>query len=378
MALKILFICGSLEAGRDGVGDYVRRLSLEITRHGHQVALAAINDRHISEVQKSTIESDSRNIQLLRLPEAQPENDRFARLQQWLDEVNPDWISLQFVPFSFNRKGLIFGLAKKLDVLGKGRKWHIMFHELWVGMDAESSKKELLWGMVQRYLDKELLKVLKPAVVHTHTGVYKKQLERLGADTTLLPLFSNIPVRFSEQVNGKLAGGYSETGEVDLVIFGGIHSGAPIVSLAKEAAGYEKSNGLKIRLVIIGKSGNEQLNWINEWKAAGLTALPLGEQTEEKVSELLAAARFGIFTTPIALVEKSGSVAAMREHGVQLLCVARPWNPRKISVESNPFGIQEYKEGNLGGFFKAKPDFSFLPVLTGVAEQFIANLKRVY
>jgi len=378
MGLKILFICGSLEAGRDGVGDYVRRLSLQIIQHGHQVALAAFNDRHISEVQKSTIKTDKGDILMLRLPEAQQENDRLSMLRQWVNEIDPDWLSLQFVPFSFQRKGLIFGLTKKLEAVGKGRKWHIMFHELWVGMDVESGNKELVWGMVQRYLDKHLLNVLKPAVVHTHTGVYKKQLEVLGTHAILLPLFSNIPVSSAEKIAGKLENGAKVTTDIDVVIFGGIHTGAPIAALAKEVAAYEKEKGLKIRLVIIGKSGNEQLNWINEWKSAGLTVLPLGEQTEEKVSELLADAKFGIFTTPIALVEKSGSVAAMREHGLQLLCVSRSWNPRNMKMEKNPFGIQEYKEGNLEQFFEAKPDFTFLPVLTGVAEQFITNLKQVY
>jgi len=375
--MKILFICGSLEPGRDGVGDYIRRLSLEIIRHGHQVALTAINDRHVQEVQKDTIESVYGKISIFRLPEIVREESKIPLLEKWITEQDPDWLSLQFVPFSFHRRGLIFGLAGKLKSLGKGRKWHIMFHELWVGMDQESGQKQRAWGIVQRYLNKNLIKVLGPVIIHTHTGIYKKQLEKLGATVQLLPLFSNIPVSYAADVQEKINTDYSYKNEADLVIFGGIHTGAPIQQLAQDAADYARSKDVVIRLVIIGKSGMEQQRWINEWTAVGLPTLPLGEQTEENVSRLLSKATYGIFTTPIALVEKSGSVAAMREHGVQLICVSREWSPRNMIVEENPFGIQEYKKGNLEAFFKSKADFSCLPTLPKIAEQFITNLKVI-
>ena len=32
--MKIVFICGCLEPGKDGVGDYTRRLSAELIDHG--------------------------------------------------------------------------------------------------------------------------------------------------------------------------------------------------------------------------------------------------------------------------------------------------------------------------------------------------------
>ena len=375
--MKILFICGSLEPGRDGVGDYIRRLSLEIVRHGHQVALTAINDRHIQELQKDIIECADGNIVMLRLPELLAENNKIELLEQWINEQDPDWLSLQFVPFSFHRRGLIFGLAKKLKSLGRGRKWHIMFHELWVGMDEESGQKQRGWGIVQRALNKNLLKVLKPVKINTHTGVYKKQLEKLGAKVELLPLFSNIPVSCAADVETKLNRDDSYKHKADLLIFGGIHTGAPIHQLAKEAAEYASSNNIELRLVVVGKSGKEQQFWIDEWNAAGLPALPLGQQTEANVSNLLAAAKYGIFTTPIALVEKSGSVAAMREHGMHLICVSRKWNPRNIAVGKNPFGIQEYEEGNFELFLKSQPDFSYVPTLPAIAKQFITNLKVI-
>jgi len=373
--LKILFICGSLEPGRDGVGDYVRRLSLEVLRQGHQVSLAAINDRHITSTIKSAIEIDNCTIPIFRVPSVIKNVEKITLIQEWVTIQDPDWLSLQFVPFSFEKRGLFFGLAKSLKTLGKHRKFHIMFHELWVGMDEESGNKELLWGIAQRYLIKNLLNTLKPKIVHTHVEIYKKHLEKLNSTVELLPLFSNIPVCNPNAIADKLTHSNEDVSDIDLIIFGGVHSGAPIAQLALEAAAYSKRHSTQIRLVVIGKGGTEQTNAIKVWEDAGLKAINLGEQSEQKVSELLTDAQYGIFTTPIGLVGKSGSVAAMREHGLHLLCVSRRWNPRGIDVMNNLFNIQEYKEGCLDSFFSTAPDLTWLPTLTKITEQFILNLN---
>src|ERR1022692_2576923 len=45
---------------------------------------------------------------------------------------NPNWVSLQFVPFGFHPKGLPFGLPRHLMSIIGSRPLHWMFHELWV------------------------------------------------------------------------------------------------------------------------------------------------------------------------------------------------------------------------------------------------------
>lgn len=375
--MRIIFICGCLEPGRDGVGDYTMRLSLDLVRMGHQVAVASINDHYVKEVKDGLYQDTGLDIPILRLPSSLKEKAELELLQNWIEKFNPDWLSLQYVPFSFDPRGLIFGLAKRLKTVGRGVKWHFMLHELWVGMDAESSQKEFFWGKAQRYLAGALHKKLKPSVVHTHTELYKKQLEGLGIQVNLLPLFSNIPVVDAEKVNQKLEKKIQAEHTIEIVIFGGIHAGAPIQQLASEAKAYGTARGIKLKLVIVGRSGAEQLHWVKEWEAAGLEIEQLGEQSAERVSEILAQARFGIFTTPIALVEKSGSVAAMREHGIHLLCVSRPWNPRSVKLELNPYHIMQYEEGKLDEFLGISPDFSYMPTLPKVAEQFISNLLNV-
>jgi len=371
--MKIIFLCGALEPGRDGVGDYVRCLSAELIRQGHHIAAAGINDSHISEMQNSGLQGPA-ELSVLRLPSVLAEEDRIALLRVFIDSFDPEWISLQFVAFSFHPKGLTFGLANKLITAGNGRKWQIMFHELWVGMSAEASRKEALWGKVQLLLIKSMIRKIQPLIIHTQSHLYKKQLERIGSSPVLLPLFSNIPVSYPERIKAKISRRIEIHKKISVVIFGGIHVGGPITQLAKEAKAYAEKHALDLELVVLGRNGREQQRWVKEWEDAGLSITQMGEQTAEKVSEILTEYDFGIFTTPIALVEKSGSVAAMREHGIHLLCVSREWNPAGIHMADNPYGITAYKAGSLAAFFEQQPDFSYIPTLSVVAKQFISNL----
>jgi len=366
--MKILFLCGSFEPGRDGVGDYTRRLAEELLRIGHQVAVAAIDDKHITTEVRTKL--DDNKVMVLRMPTTYSEDSRLKHVEKFIQEFNPDWLSLQFVPFSFDPKGLNFGLAKKLAVVSKGFKWHIMFHELWVGMSEDSSLKESIWRMLQQMLIRKTLRRLQPGMVHTHTSTYKKYLEKMYDKVMLLPLFSNIHVVHPLVIEKKAMGKTVAKKSIRLVLFGGIHAGAPIKDFAAEAKAYSAAHGQEIELVIVGRSGVEQ------WKAAGLALTDMGEQSAERVSEILEESFYGIFTTPLALVEKSGSVAAMREHGIHLLCISRPWVPRGVKAEGNPFGILPYYKGGLSLFLESKPDFNVLPTLPAVAKQFIADLTN--
>src|SRR5690606_237249 len=85
-------------------------------------------------------------IPTLRLPLHLTKLERCNRAKNWIDSNNPEWLSLQFVPYSFSKRGVPFSIHKQLLHIGGERKWHMMVHELWIGMDTESSKKEILIG----------------------------------------------------------------------------------------------------------------------------------------------------------------------------------------------------------------------------------------
>lgn len=347
--MKIIFICGSLEPGRDGVGDYIRRLSNSMIRNGHEVAVLAINDRYRQTPFKGIQFSEEVALPVFRLPSNYSLSVCTRIAAGWINEIDPDLLSLQFVPFAFHTKGLPLFLTRALVKIAGNRKWHIMFHELWVGMDKESPQKHLLLGIIQQKLIRTMIKSLRPVLVHTQTRLYQQQLDKLGVTAHLLPLFSNIPVAFAATSEEKRS-----EDEVSMVLFGSIHPGAPVTELAKEAAWYAKRNKKRVCLILLGNCGEEKHKWIRSWESEGLPVKDIGECSEETISEVLSQSSAGISTTVTDLVEKSGSVAAMLAHGLPVLNVSRTWSPRGIKPYPTPPGVFRFHEGVLDLCFSGK------------------------
>ena len=347
--MKILFICSSFEPGRDGVGDYARRLSQELVRQGHEADILALHDRHLETEQLlDRLGNDGKGIEVLRLSSRFSWRKRMSLAKVFVQNCSPDWISLQFVLFGFQDKGLPFGLASRLKRLGRGRNWHIMFHELWVGMDCEASTKFRVLGHLQWYLIQSILRKLNPRLIHTHTQIYRLQLKKMGFEAQLLPLFGNIPADWQKLGSA----GRQDGNDLRIVIFGGIHSGAPVVEFAEELARYSHHACLPVVVIFVGHNGKEQEHWISVFQQANLRVEVLGEQPAERLTEIFLSSTYGIVTTPSLLAEKSGVVAALREHHLSLLCVARQWSPRGIRTDALSSGLATYESGSLSAFLE--------------------------
>ncbi|HEX9150897.1 MAG TPA: hypothetical protein VF842_02380, partial [Flavobacterium sp.] len=281
--MKIIFICGSLEAGRDGVGDYVRCLACEFIRQGHIATAISINDKYVGESLNEIQSVEGTDISVLRIAASGNLSYRFLRAKKWIDEVDPDWISLQFVPFSFNSKGIPFRFCKQIASLGLYRNWHIMFHELWVGMDKSPPFKHIILGWLQQHLIRSLIRKLKPKYIHTQSRFYQHQLNLIGVNPGYLPLFSNILKGNSHKLT-LLKEFKPDFREIKLVLFGSIHPGAPVNLLAFEAFKYSIKNRVEICLVFLGLCGSEQDHWMTIWKSYGLKVKLMGEQPQETIS----------------------------------------------------------------------------------------------
>ena len=371
--MKILFIVASLEPGRDGVGDYTRILAGALSKLGHTIILLSLNDQFVTKEIAGKQNADTFNLDVIRIPSCFNESMRFKNAKAWITLFNPEWISLQFVIFSFHKKGLPFKLCNQLKVLVEGRKFHIMFHELWVGMTKDSGKKMLLWGWVQKQIIRNLLLKLKPLLIHTQTQIYQAQLIKLGFPTMYLPLFGNIPV--IDQNSSVTPFDKSPINEISFVLFGSIHPGAPVETLVNDLANYTKEFNVPVSLKVMGRSGTEQDRWVRIWKSAGLKIEMLGELSAENVSRNLSSSTLGITTTPIALAEKSGTIAAMKEHGLKVLCVSLPWQERHSLRFAAPVGIMEYNGYNINEILNCKIKLPVNSPIKKIAKQLVEDFK---
>lgn len=367
--MKIMFLCGSVESGKDGVGDYTRRLAGELIRQGHHCGIIAIMDKGVQETIEELQYSEHTNIHVLRLPFKKGFLLNCKEAKGWIDTFDPDWISLQYVPFSFHPKGLPFGLGLAINKLIKGRKLHIMFHELWVGMNTEATFKFRIWGMLQSSMIRSFVKKLNPLSIHTQTKLYQMQLDKIEVVASLLPLFSNIKVLNSSS-------NLKNPKHLRFIVFGAIHPGAPIKAFAKEVAEYAINEKLKISFTFIGRCGEEQNNWAAIFHSFKLEVTILGELSTEQISKELSQASIGIVNTPLHLIEKSGANAAMKEHGLAVICLSHNWTPRGVRLNYDYQKRHQFKSGDIINLLNNKEPVTEI-ILFNTANSFINTIKSL-
>ncbi len=265
------------------------------------------------------------------MPAASRWADRLPAAQNWLDQHAADWLSLQFVPYGFHRKGVVEGLGVKLADLGGRRRWHVMFHELWIGAEQGARLRHRVIGWAQRRAVLSLVDSLSPAMIHTSSSVYRALLASAGARAAVLPLCGNIPV--SEDADaGWFAGEVDRLGAPAEVtasradcwwfgLFGSLHpvwSPEPLFGYLEDAAG---RTGRRPCIASVGRLGPGESLWraMQARYADRFFFAALGERSAAEVSAFLRSIDFGIATTPWQLIGKSGTVAAMLDHGLPVI-----------------------------------------------------------
>jgi hypothetical protein len=371
--MNILFICGSLEPGQDGVGDYTRRLACELKRQGNNTSIISLFDHKVQKTADEIQLSDGIEISVLRIPTSSSTDIRRCEAKKWIEHFNPCFTSLQFVIFSFHKKGLPSGLGSFLKSIGSGLRWHLMLHELWVGMPMDASKSHVLWGWLQRKIIFKLIRKLSPEIIHTQSKLYTAQLEMHGFKPSYLPLFSNIPYGGNPSLKLVQKG----TDHISLIIFGTIHPNAQVEQLIEEVQLYSKNEGKPISMTLIGRCGQEEDSWLNKWQSNNLTIHRLGDQSAQTVSDSLRKASIGICTAALAMVDKSGTVAAMRDHGLPIICISKPWNARGIPFITLPKGIFEFRPGCIKHCLTFAPDSIRSYSVSDVAHKFLNSLLKI-
>jgi hypothetical protein len=328
--MRILFLCSSQEAARDGVGDYVRALAGACLHRGHSCAVIALHDPHVEKVVELTGIATG-GMSLLRLPTTLDWPGRLERARAFTATFRPDWISLQFVAYGFNGRGLIFRVADIFQKLTAGFRLHLMFHELWIGEGPPPPLRHRLTGILQRIGIKRMVARLNPQTVTTTNPFYQSLLKQAGIPATLLPLFGNIPVAPSapklvlpaklEEVLTAPDPDSAQTWWIGL-FFGTLHpewQSKPLLPRLLNAARQARK---RICLVLVGRAGAKgEALWrdLGRHYASDISLVDLGAQSPEVISTLLQISDFGITTTPWQLLGKSGTVAAMLDHGLPVL-----------------------------------------------------------
>jgi len=324
--VRILFVCGGLEVGRDGVGDYTRRLALELVNQGCSASMLALNDPHLVGNQTS-LSNDGDSVNSLRLSSNSPWSKRLALARSFVQSEDPDYLSLQFVPFSFDPRGLCGRLAADLKDIGGGRPWHVMCHELWIDSAFPLPLKHRFLGLLQRPQVRKLMHRLGPRLVHTQLAYYQRMLAGIGVQSDLLPLHGNIPVASNREEGRHWLAGKIGASPDDFVagFFGDILPTIDERCLERYVAQASESQG-RLWLLSAGRlsSGGASRWKLVEAVCAGRASVKaLGPLPEEDVTRYLSALDEGLTGYPPELAGKSGAVASMVEHGLAVRPLGR-------------------------------------------------------
>jgi hypothetical protein len=321
--MKIVFICGSLEPGRDGVGDYVRRLAGWLSTQGHSIGAISLNDHHVTAETTTTQQMDEVAVQVMRIPAKWSAEKRFNRAHDLIKSLNPDWLSLQFVIFAFNARGIPVSLPRQLSAMVCGRRWHIMFHELWLGESSDDALKDKMRGWLQKRIIRHLLLQLKPTVISTSTSFFQHCLRGIGADSIKIPVFSNLPLGTVKgtKLYHQLPVVVTNTRKKYIIasFFGNVAQEAGLEDKIALLVGLTEKSGKKLMITHIGRSSNiKALFQKLETKVNALFYIH-GEQSDQDIADYFRHIDLGLSTYPKILFEKSGAIASMLHNNLPVV-----------------------------------------------------------
>lgn len=322
--MKLIFICGSLTEGKNGVGDYTRALATELQEAGHDCLLLSVNDELSASEARGRLRLERRQAGL-QSPRIQTE------LLQLIQSWQADWISLQFVPYAYDPYGLVGSLRTWIAKVRKHAKLHILFHELWIQSQRGLRLKQHVLARVQKHLLIRAIRDWNPDRIDTTIPKYQEQLQQAGFVAALLPIFGNIPIQPIPGQNSKDASTdgpipYAPYAPSDqrVIIFPfsqskeweGVHFVEELCRLAEQA-----SHTLKI--VQVGRSRAFDTHWPAIRESVERRGWPcelLGEISAADISRELHLADVGASPANLDLAMKSGGVVSMLEHGLPVIC----------------------------------------------------------
>lgn len=338
--LRLAFLVGCLEPGSDGVGDYTYTLAKHLCQTGHTCLIIALKDTfivqpsvhpqplgyHQPSVYKSAHAHPSLSyIRFRNIMEHQPDFE--AAVQGF----QPDLISLQFVPYAFDTKGLPFFLGPLLKPLAKTYPIHIMMHELWIGFEPSAPFKHKCLGYIQKWCIQDILTKTKPIAIHTHSSLYKHYLSQLYSNVALLPLFSPIQRNCTAPVNQSLNALLQKKGhrlplkDRDPLwvfsLFGTLHPEWPPEPLIPMLIELSKKQHTAILILHFGHIGRGEALWqamVERYQPA-CSFVKLGPLAPADISTILENTHFSIATSPLHLLEKSSSALTFLDWGCPLI-----------------------------------------------------------
>lgn len=313
--MKICFLCGSIEPGKNGVGDYARRLAGELIRSGHEAYLVGLEETELNAPIETEQQDEGTPVPTHRWPVSDSWKKRFEALEQLLAQTAPTHLSVQFVPYAFDPRGLPFAFSNRLLKLKTSARWHFTIHELW-HQSAEMTGKQRIISYLQSRIIRRLLRSASPAPVHTSLERYQKLLADMQVPSKCLPIFSNIqPLTTPPAL---IPTGEAPRTQIHAAFFSQctIQPAVADFVVAFHEDCLARGKALNIRFIGGSQAHVEAaMEALRARSGDDLILRHTGRLDAGEVSRQLDEIDFGISPVPRHVIGKSGSTAAFLAHG---------------------------------------------------------------
>lgn len=327
--MKILFITGSLQPGKDGVGDYCRLLACELQKRVSYVHIVSLYDKNVETILEEEQCIGEAKIKTTRIPWSSKLASRIEVYCSLQAQYEFSLISFHYVPYAYHSRGLPIWLVSFLKKTKQKTVFQIMLHELWIGFGTQSPLKHQIVGFFQQRILKKIISVLKPKYITTSNYLYQSILQKAGIDSKVINLFSNIPFLFQsesdwERLNKKFESNLFKSANCTIGIFGYIHPEANLLATIADVIKATEDSETDFAVLSFGRQGAlGELYW-DELKLAfkqdsQVKFERLGLLEAPEVSYILQNINLAISCTPAAFIGKSGVYAAFRSHNVPVV-----------------------------------------------------------
>ena len=372
---KILFILGSLEVSKCGVCDYTCMLAEKLADQGHTCVCIALNDEFLDSNNHSYYESTHPDIyKMYRFSSSIPWDVRAVKLRTLINEFNPRFISLQFVPYAYNSKGLPYQLFNTLWKIRNRYDIQIMAHELWYEPNKGVIKRCI--SLCQRFIVLNLFRFLNPKIIHVSNNYYRDILADYGIESNVLPLFSTIVPVVTDVKRKKNHHTWK------FIYFGNISQDWEYQQLLNRimiACRIHKIH--QCSFYLIGRCSNYGIALWDKLDSDSKSMYPnfkfvnKGQLPSNEVSMYLSSADFGISGTPSHLLEKSSAVAAMLSHNLPVIVnrfsSIKNYCHDYLKKQGQFIFMDDHFESSLGSF--AYNEFS-IDQLSYVAKKLVSDM----
>jgi hypothetical protein len=229
---------------------------------------------------------------------------------------------------------------------------------------------------------------LAPDRLYTTNPAYRAMLAARGIDAEIVPQCGNIPLEpgdASSWLPAELAAAGFDPGPGGLSglclvgLFGGLYAGLDIPALLPALDSAARRSGRRLCVVAIGRQGPRAADWRRWQQAHGATYgfIALGERPTAVVSQFMNSLDLGIASTSLAQIGKSGSAAALREHGIPTLVpvetIHYPFFPDEtVGLPDNFLRVTPDLADRLATLRRTPP----IRLLDALADRLAADLRR--